>query len=179
MKLLISQLIEGPNSFHFESQRDSWMGEVAARVGKAGHKVLSPLVADLSLTKLEPDYYLRGQMSFEVEQSCARCAEAFTLPIQHSFDVALAHVEHGRVKSVEIAGESEELDVNFFDGNEIELGPIVEEQFFLSLPYQAVCKDSCKGICQQCGKNLNVEPCACATGQKLSPFSILHEYKLS
>ena len=146
MKLIITQLHEGENRFHFESQRDSWVGEIVSRIGEGGYQVQGPLTVDLNLTKLEPDYYLKGEMAFKVEQTCARCAENYDLPIKHSFDVALAHVDANKVKAVAIAEESEVLDVNFFDGNEIELSPILEEQFFLSIPYQAVCKEDCKGI---------------------------------
>jgi len=177
MKLIISQLHEGENRFHFESQKDSWVNDVLTRVQSAGYTLRSPLGIDLNLTKLEPDYYLRGQMQFEVEQTCARCAETYGLPLTHGFDIALAHVAGAKVNTVEISEESEVLDVNFFDGNEIELGPIVEEQFFLSLPYQSLCKEDCQGICQQCGKNRNTDPCRCVETNKISPFSILQEHK--
>jgi len=177
MKLLITHLHEGENRFHFESQRDSWVREITSRIAQAGYTVRGPLSVDINLTKLEPDYYLKGKMDFAVEQTCARCAETYDLPIAHPFDVALAHVDTNKVKAVAIAEESEVLDVNFFDGNEIELAPIIEEQFFLSIPYQAVCKEDCKGICQVCGKNRNAESCACVV-PKISPFSVLQEQSI-
>lgn len=148
------------------------MDELAHRVTKQGYVLKAPMAIDVQLTKLEPDYYLRGTMGFAVEQSCARCAEAFSLPISHPFNVALAHVSHGKARSPELTEESEELDINFFEGNEIDLSPIIEEQFFLSLPYQSLCKEDCKGICQQCGKNKNVSDCACVA-RPTNPFSVL------
>lgn len=177
MKLVISQLSEGENRFHFESPKDGWVKTVIAEVGKGGYRVKSEMEIDLNLTKLEPDYYLRGKMKFGVEQNCDRCAEGFVLPVDHSFDVALAHVSV-KAKKAELTDESEELDINFFEGNEIELVPVIEEQFFLSLPYQSICREECKGICQQCGKNLNVAECACQKNRKLTPFSVLQSYKL-
>lgn len=180
MKLIISQLKEGDNAFHFVSDRDSWMKDVKAHIESRGYQFDSSLEVELSLTKLEPDYYLRGQLRSRVQQTCARCAESFPLSLASPFEVAFAHVSSDRrgAKTAQMADESEEFDVNFFEGNEIDLSPVVEEQFFLSLPYQALCKSDCKGICQQCGKNLNQSACPCKLTERVTPFSALQKYKL-
>src|SRR5688572_21036314 len=112
MKLLISQLHEGENHFKYESSRDAWMGEVVSHVEKQGYKLLSPLAADIHLTKLEPDYYMKGTLEFQVEQLCARCADPFSFGVKHPFEIALAHVNSTRVKP-ELSEESDELDVTF------------------------------------------------------------------
>ena len=178
MKLPITKLNEGENPFDFDSYRDGWLREVVHRVEKQGYRVEGKLSAKLNLTKLEPDYYLKGRLDFDVHQQCARCAEGFALPIHHSFDVALAHVSQVKIRGSELTEESEELDINFFEGHEIDLTPIIEEQFFLSIPYQAVCKTDCQGMCQSCGKNLNNGPCTCAQASKVNAFSVLQDYKL-
>ena len=184
MKLLVTQLHEGENTFSFDSQKDGWLREVIAQVEKQGYKLQGDMKVDMQLTKLEPDYYLRGKIRFPVEQTCARCADTFRMPIDHAFDVALAHVAHGhdsrgvKSRAEALAEESEELDINFFEGPEIDLSPIVQEQFFLSLPYQSLCKTDCKGICQRCGKNLNAGDCGCPPLAKPNPFSVLQEFKL-
>jgi uncharacterized protein len=116
---------------------------------------------------------MRGKLKFGLEQLCSRCAENFTLPVNSNFELALVHVPEGVAKSPQLSEESEELDVTYFEGPEIELAPIVEEQLFLSLPLQAVCKPNCLGICQRCGQNLNVKKCDCDKSQELSPFADL------
>jgi uncharacterized protein len=176
MNLLISQLNEGENTFNYESSRDTWLGEVIAHIQKEGYRLLSPIEIALKLIKLEPDYYLKGSLKFSVEQACARCAENFALKVTHPFDVALAHVHAIRPRSAELTEESEELDVNYFEGNEIQLNPILEEQFFLSIPFQSVCQSDCKGICQKCGKNLNEGTCMCKAADKLNPFAVLENF---
>ena len=174
MKLLVSQMIEGETAFHFVSDKDGWVREVLHRVEKRGYHVLETMRLDVKLTKFEPDYYLRGQLQFDIEQTCARCADNFKMPVQHRFDVALAHVSVPKVNRFAL---SEESDVNFFEGNEIDLAPLVEEQFFLSIPYQAFCNPGCKGMCQKCGQNLNGGACDCLKANPLTPFSVLQEYK--
>ena len=178
MKVAVTSLVEGENTFHFDSQKDDWLKELITSLSEQGYHLKSPLVVDANLTKVAPDYYLRGKLKCTVEQNCARCAENFNLSVQSPFEVALANVPYGKLRSPEMSEESEELDINFFEGNEIDLNPIIMEQFFLSIPYQSLCKSDCLGICQQCGANLNTKMCKCAEKQSLTPFSVLQEVKL-
>ncbi len=181
MKLQISQLNEGETPLHFESSKEGWLKELMARIEKQTKEVRfeksKPMLVDLRLTKLEPDYYLRGKMNFALGQVCARCAETFSQPIQQGFELALSHVSSGRHVEAKLEEESEELDINFFEGNEIDLAPVLEEQFYLSLPLKAVCDPNCKGICQHCGKNLNSGPCGCTKETNMSPFAVLKNLK--
>ena len=178
MKLLTTHLKEGENRFEFENPKDSWVSTLVQKVTDEGNILHSPLHLQLSLTKLDPDYYLRGKIQFKISQLCARCAESFTQPIEHSFGVALAHVSNHRVAEAPVSEEeSENLDINFFEGNEIELSSIVEEQFYLSLPFQSICAESCKGMCQFCGKNLNLSDCGCSKTLNPSSFSVLENFR--
>lgn len=173
MKILIKQLSEGEHAFQFDSAKDTWVKEVLQGISKQGYALKGDLALQFSLTKLEPNYYLKGQMRFSVGQCCARCAEDFALPIAHPFAVAMVHVSNDAKPPPEFTEAQNELDINFFDGNEIDLKPVISEQFFLSLPYQSTCSPDCKGICQQCGVNLNQETCECAEKYKATPFSVL------
>jgi uncharacterized protein len=142
-------------------------------VEKEGYRFVTPMQVDLKVTKLEPEFYIKGKLEFTVEQTCARCAETFPLSIRHPFDVAMAKLPQVRVRGTEIAEKADTLDVNFFEGNEIALNPIIEEQFFLSIPYQSLCRQECKGMCQKCGMNRNIKECGCKAVLEVSPFAAL------
>ncbi len=43
----------------------------------------------------------------------------------------------------------------------IDLGQMIEEQFYLALPMKPLCHADCKGLCANCGTNLNVAACDC------------------
>jgi uncharacterized protein len=176
---MISQLKEGENKLHFDSGRDVWVKEVIQRVEQQGYKFETPLSVDGNLVKLEPDYYLKGNLRCTVQHTCGRCAESFPLVLDSNFDIAFAHVKHDRAKTARLTDESDEIDINFFEGNEIDLGPVLEEQFFLGIPYQAICTATCKGLCQRCGTNLNAGNCECRGGNPVSPFSVLKNIKAS
>ncbi len=176
MKLALTQLAEGDTSFQFSSQNDAWVRELIQSVAQDGYSVKGDLNVDMQITKLEPDYYMRGKMGFQVDQACSRCAETFPLELKHEFSVALAHASKAKPTPV-LADESDQLDVHFFEGHHIELAPLLREQFVLSLPYQSLCGSECKGVCQKCGINLNTSSCGCANKNDFSPFSVLEEIR--
>ncbi len=175
MKLLVSHIPEGENKFHYESPKDEWVSQLAKELGNFNCQVLGKLDIDLKLTKLEPDYYLRGNLKFRLAQDCARCAESFEEPITHQFDVALSQAGFEASLNSE---ESEELDVMVFQGNELDLDIVIREQLILSVPYKALCQENCQGICQKCGQNLNIRVCACNKDSFVSPFSDLQKLKI-
>ena len=57
--------------------------------------------------------------------------------------------------------DPEEAEVGFYEGNALELNDVFREQVLLALPMQRVCREDCKGICPDCGKNRNQNECQC------------------
>jgi uncharacterized protein len=55
----------------------------------------------------------------------------------------------------------EDLDVFAYDGEKIDLEPLFREQFVLAIPYAPLCAETCKGLCPQCGIDLNSGTCTC------------------
>ena len=48
-----------------------------------------------------------------------------------------------------------------FDGQELDLVDIIEQTLDFKIPASVLCKEDCKGLCQGCGANLNIEACSC------------------
>jgi uncharacterized protein len=55
----------------------------------------------------------------------------------------------------------EDLDTFPFDGERVDLEPVLREQFVLAVPFAPLCVETCKGLCPQCGIDLNTGTCAC------------------
>ena len=51
--------------------------------------------------------------------------------------------------------------LQFVTGNELDLTKLVGEEIVLNFPSVITCKQTCKGLCGVCGKNLNFEKCNC------------------
>ena len=46
------------------------------------------------------------------------------------------------------------------------------------MPLKPLCDETCKGLCPQCGANLNHETCTCAAEAVNSPFALLAKLKI-
>ena len=49
------------------------------------------------------------------------------------------------------------------EGYMLNLSELVESDILLELPTKMLCKEECKGLCQNCGKDLNEGSCNCKT----------------
>ena len=72
--------------------------------------------------------------------------------------------------------ENAEDDPELFllQGDEIDLDEILSTCFILDMDSKFLCKEDCKGLCPDCGKNLNLGPCECR--KKIDPrFAVLEQ----
>lgn len=55
----------------------------------------------------------------------------------------------------------DDLDVFPYEGDVVDLEPLIREQFILAVPFAPLCKDDCKGLCPMCGIDRNIDTCQC------------------
>lgn len=107
------------------------------------------------------DIRLIGDYSTRVEIACARCLEPVVRDLAQSFDLLYRPlgVDAGPHERAVHEGDTE---IGYYEGEGVRLQDVLREQVLLAVPLKAVCRDECKGICPQCGCNLNQESCDCA-----------------
>lgn len=84
---------------------------------------------------------------------CARCLAEVGGVYHVQLDKPLA--KEGSLK------DNEEEEYLLFTGKQIDLAPVVTEELLLSFPTKVLCKEDCKGLCPQCGQDLNSGNCNC------------------
>jgi uncharacterized protein len=108
----------------------------------------------------QEEIYVRGALSAEVIGECSRCLKRFTSQIESDF-----HAEYVPRKAVPTEGEKElleeDLDLLFYEGDTIDISEEVEGQLILATPMRPLCSEECRGLCPQCGQDLNLKQCAC------------------
>ena len=99
-------------------------------------------------------------MPARLRLECGRCLEAFEIPVDSPFELRYvpepAAADEGEREVVE-----DDLTTAFYREDSIDLGELMHEQFVLALPMKPLCSEACKGLCPQCGTNLNKETCDC------------------
>ncbi len=135
----------------------------------------SPIEYELTVTKIGSNVHVSGPVQCALKLSCDRCLEPFSFPVKAHLDIELApRGDEPKLPEVELKGE--EMNLYYYEGDELEIEPYVYEEIMLGVPIKALCAEMCKGICPVCGKNQNIETCECESskgtilGEKLRTF---------
>ncbi len=118
-----------------------------------------PINYDIHFVRDREKIKVSGKISAKAVLECVRCLEEYEMPIDCHFDVVLFPV--GGLTHAEHSVKEEEIEYIFYKGNKIDLAKILSEQVNLSLPFNPVCHEDCKGLCSHCGTNLNEADCSC------------------
>ncbi len=90
-------------------------------------------------------------MTYEgmVQFVCDRCLRPSQYPVSGEIKRQLSNVD--------------EFDVEWFiiENGKIDLAQVIVDDLVVELPIQLICSDDCKGLCAQCGANLNETSCQC------------------
>ena len=123
-------------------------------------RVEAPASIAFDILKDGTQFHLVGRMQATVGLSCGRCLEAFVFHVDAPFDLLyLPHAERASEEEVEV--EDDDLTTAYYQDDEIDLGHVMREQVYLALPMKPLCRESCRGLCPDCGTNLNVGTCSC------------------
>ena len=123
-------------------------------------RVAAPVSLGFDITKDKEQFHLVGAVKTTLELSCGRCLEPFTCPVHAAFDLRYQpHAHNAGEGEREI--EEDDLTTAFYENEEIDLGQLMREQFYLSVPMKPLCQEGCRGLCPVCGTNLNRSTCAC------------------
>jgi uncharacterized protein len=122
-------------------------------------RVVAPVALEAKVHKDKTRFRLVGSLTATLQLACSRCVEAFDLPVAASFDVRYLPQSENTGDEREV--EEDDLSDAFYRDEQIDLGQLIEEQFYLALPMKPLCRDDCKGLCASCGANLNEETCGC------------------
>ena len=120
---------------------------------------VTPIRYELIVKKLENGVRLEGSLVCSLSLKCGRCLEEFVYPVRAVLDVELVRKEP--VLGAELELTADEMDVYYFEGDEVDLDPIVYEEVLLDMPMQPLCKGECRGLCDVCGINRNMGECQC------------------
>ncbi len=107
--------------------------------------------------------HVRGRLSARLELQCGRCLENFPFAVDQDLDLFYlphrAEDEDEEEDEVELADR--DMVVAYYQGERLDLGEMLREQFFLTIPMKRLCREECAGICPTCGANRNARPCQC------------------
>ena len=113
---------------------------------------------ELRMERDGAEVFVTGEIGAAVSQACGRCLEPVPVTVTAVLDVRLAP-RPATADSVELAAD--DLDVDFYDKDEIDVSVLIETETTLALPMKPLCREGCLGLCPVCGGNRNLVQCDC------------------
>ena len=124
--------------------------------GDRSHELRGPV----RLMNTNAGILVQGQLAGEATLACARCLEPVTVPLEFEIEeLFLPTIDLLTGRSV--APEEEDQALWIDEHHILDLTEVVRQNALLAAPLNAVCRETCRGLCPTCGQNLNEGPCDC------------------
>lgn len=108
--------------------------------------------------------YMDAEADVSFETQCARCLKKINESM--SFEI------HEAFSKTDIDDE----DIIVLKSGNIDLDDIVEKAFVGVLPISYLCSNDCKGLCSECGCDLNYGECSCNGGNIDPRLAVLKNF---
>jgi uncharacterized protein len=126
------------------------------------YRVVVPVELSMDVEKAGPGVFrVTGRAVTTLELECSRCLDAFAMPVDARFELRyVPQAETGPVDAEREIGE-DDLTTSFYRDGTLDVIEMLREQFQLALPMKPLCAQACRGLCPECGANLNRAECGC------------------
>jgi len=111
---------------------------------------------NLSLQKLHNQIVLETELQLHAHFECDRCNSDFNSTLETKYQIVYLFGNNPDE-------DGDSLNVTYLprEASEIVLDDDIRDYALLAIPMKKLCKDDCKGLCPECGKNLNEGSCDC------------------
>jgi uncharacterized protein len=162
----VAALLKSPIGSARTIQIDEPQPELGPEISVGG-----PLRGSARLMRTQDGVLAQCDATAAVEVECGRCLE----PI--ATDVHIQFVEEFLPAINVVTGlpaeppEDEALQID--EHHILDLGETIRQFILTNLPLKPICQAACRGLCPECGTNLNTEECSCAEDANSGPLGNL------
>jgi uncharacterized protein len=147
MKVQILDIISGKDrskkiDYTFVMPQFDFEGDIIKPIGSC--EVVGVISSDSDML------IVNAKIKADLEMTCSRCLDTFIYPIDIDIEERF---------TTNRDSENDEAIVVMDDV--LDITEIVETSIISTFPIQRVCMNDCKGLCQECGSNLNHNTCSC------------------
>lgn len=140
-------------------------------------KILSPLnCAGQVFLSNDRIAHFQGTLTGRLARECVRCLTIFEEDLFLSIDAdfcqptsaapspnSFKKIKKGTRRHIPTIDEAQDDDMYPITERQIDLLPVLREHLILATPPHPLCQESCAGLCQVCGANLNEGVCECCS----------------
>ena len=145
--------------------------------GPDDYRFKQPLSWEVAVTNTGDALLLRGSIKGVALTHCARCLDEFSVDICGEIEGYFLLSDNENTPQ---DMNEDEFDV-LADNKIIALKPLLDAAILLELALIPLCSEDCRGLCSQCGQDLNEADCACMQNdndfeKEKNPFSVLKNF---
>lgn len=155
MRIALRDIEQATKELSFEEPTEE-LNSLLAQGPVQDYRVSHPAAVRVSCYRSGRELFFAGELAGEVVGQCVRCLEPYDFRLVTPFAFVLVPRQD--------TGEEEddgEIDLAYYDGEDVELSPLLRERVLLSLPTVPLCAEECRGLCPKCGANRNRDGCEC------------------
>jgi uncharacterized protein len=179
VKIVVDHIKDSPLTIHFDEPVETFP-LLAGMQDDKSCSITGKIQGDITVTREYENVRVVGRLTAPLALSCSRCLADFTSFIDTNFTLFFRK-ETSIATTVEDELELGELDLlsSAYSGDEIDLTHEIEEQVAMEIPLKPLCSDACKGLCHECGTDLNTSSCSCSKEPVSLTFSALKDFKVT
>jgi uncharacterized protein len=103
---------------------------------------------------------VQGKFRAQMQMSCARCLEPVAVPLEVVVEELFTPtIDILTGKSITPEEEDQALWIN--ERHILDLSEVTRQGVLLAAPMSVICREDCRGLCPNCGQNLNDGQCNC------------------
>jgi len=157
IEINISNQSEGKHDYTFsvtgqEIEIENYLGEIKI---------------EISLNRVTNRFFVSGKIKAIRLNECDRCLIDFKTNVECEFNLCLVleQVNSRHLRQKQQGIDDEDNDQYRYippETNMIAFDDDVVETLLINEPLKKLCKEDCKGLCQTCGGDLNMQACSCS-----------------
>jgi uncharacterized protein len=178
VKLCLDHIKDIPLSIQFDESVEKFPLLASMQYDKSC-SITGNVNGNLIATREYDNIRVVGRVSVPLLLTCSRCLADYESFVDNSFTIFFMK-EAGTTIVAEDEIELGEMDLlsSTYSGDEIDMIHEIEEQVAMEIPVKPLCSDNCKGLCHECGTDLNTSCCTCNKEPVHFTFSALKDFQV-
>ena len=179
VKLIIDHIKDTPQLHHINEPVEAFP-LLASIQNVDGCSITGNIQGDITVVREYKNIRVTGRITAPLALSCSRCLADYTSFVDTSFTLFFRK-EAAVTASTEDELELGEMDLmsSTYSGDDIDLTHEIEEQVAMEIPSKPLCSEACKGLCHECGIDLNTSSCSCSKEPVRLAFNALKDFKIT
>ena len=179
MKLIVDHIKDTPQFFHLDEPVAAFP-LLASIQNVDGCSITGNIQGDLTVVREYKNIRVTGRLTAPLTLCCSRCLVDYASFVDTGFTLFFRK-ETAAAALTDDEIELGEMDLmsSTYSGDDIDLTHEIEEQVAMEIPSKPLCNEECRGLCHECGIDLNTSGCSCSKEPVRLAFNALKDFKIT